>query len=111
MCIAGACGLSAFQIVRCAVASPDVRVKKSERAMGVLEDKHFYKEGASFREHGLRRCAAFSQACNRENPHVVSHSAPPQLPAHPGPRDFCEPERASGRCVRVFRVAPRVPLC
>lgn len=44
--------------------------------MGVLEDKHFYKEGASFREHGLRRCAAFSQAHPTETLTLLSSRIP-----------------------------------
>ena len=28
---------------------------KSERALGVLEEKHFHKEGAAFRDHSVRR--------------------------------------------------------
>jgi hypothetical protein len=35
-----------------------VRIAKSERALGVLEDKRFTKEGAEFREHSLRQYAA-----------------------------------------------------
>ena len=55
--IGGACIMCAAQCGRQLMSSPDVRISKSERALGVLEDKRFTKEGAEFREHGLRRCA------------------------------------------------------
>ena len=55
--IGGACVMCAAQCSRQLLASPDVRISKSERALGVLEDKRFTKEGAEFREHRLRRCA------------------------------------------------------
>ena len=45
-----------FHLQRYAFASPDVRIAKSERALGVLEERHFFKEGAAFREHSVRRC-------------------------------------------------------
>ena len=54
--IGGACMMCAAQCGRQLMSSPDVRISKSERALGVLEDKRFTKEGAEFREHGLRRC-------------------------------------------------------
>ena len=54
--IGGACVMCAAQCGRQLMSSPDVRISKSERALGVLEDKRFTKEGAEFREHGLRRC-------------------------------------------------------
>ena len=56
--IGGACMLCAAQCGRQLLSAPDVRIVKSERALGVLEDKRFHKEGAEFREHGLRRCVA-----------------------------------------------------
>lgn len=56
--ISGACGMCVFQCARHLTQSPDVSISKTERAMGVKEDKHFFKEGERFREHGLRRCGA-----------------------------------------------------
>ena len=60
--IGGACVMCAAQCGRQLLASPDVRISKSERALGVLEDKRFTKEGAEFREHGLRRCVPSAPA-------------------------------------------------
>ena len=54
--IGAACVMCVGQCGRQLLASPDVRITKSERALGVLEDKRFTKEGAEFREHSLRRC-------------------------------------------------------
>jgi len=56
--ISGACGMCVFQCARHLTQSPDVSISKTERAMGVKEEKHFFKEGERFREHGLRRCGA-----------------------------------------------------
>jgi hypothetical protein len=50
--------MCAAQCGRQLLSSPDVRIAKSERALGVLEDKRFTKEGAEFREHSLRQYAA-----------------------------------------------------
>jgi hypothetical protein len=54
--IGAACVMCVGQCGRQLLSSPDVRITKSERALGVLEDKRFTKEGAEFREHSLRRC-------------------------------------------------------
>lgn len=48
--------MSIAQCSRQMSSSPDVRIVKSDRALGVLEEKKFVKEGAEFREHSLRRC-------------------------------------------------------
>ena len=56
--VGGAVGLCAFVMARTIEFSPDVRISKEERAMGVLEEKRFFKEGAEFREHKLRRRVA-----------------------------------------------------
>jgi hypothetical protein len=48
--------MCAAQCGRQMLWSPDVRITKSDRAAGVLEEKRFTKEGAEFREHSLRRC-------------------------------------------------------
>ncbi len=115
MAIGGACTLSAFQCVRHLTSSPDVRITKSERALGVLEDKHFFKEGAQFREHGLRGCAIA--------PHVLlPHRARGASAPHSGhaPNSVCAdtcrpaagaslPPRAAGRLatLRNPRADPR----
>ena len=54
--VGAGCGLCVFHLQRHIFSSPDVRVAKSERALGVLEERHFFKEGTAFREHALRRC-------------------------------------------------------
>lgn len=54
--VGAGCGLCVFHLQRYAFSSPDVRIAKSERALGVLEERHFFKEGAAFREHSVRRC-------------------------------------------------------
>ena len=58
MAISGACGMCVFQCLRHLTQSPDVSISKSDRMAGVKEDKHFFKEGERFREHGVRRCGA-----------------------------------------------------
>lgn len=49
--------MCAAHLARHLFTSPDVRLFKGERAMGVLEEKRYTKEGTAFREHALRRCA------------------------------------------------------
>ncbi|KAK3283400.1 hypothetical protein CYMTET_8900 [Cymbomonas tetramitiformis] len=59
--IGGACGLCVFQCTRCMFCSPDTRIMKETRAMGVLEDDSYFKEGGKFYNHAVRRfCAAQS---------------------------------------------------
>ena len=53
--ISGACAMCAFQCMRHLTQSPDVHITKTDRAMGVKEDKHFFKEGERFRDHAVRR--------------------------------------------------------
>jgi len=48
--------MCAAHLARHLFTSPDVRLFKGERAMGVLEEKRYTKEGNEFREHALRRC-------------------------------------------------------
>jgi len=60
--VGGACGLRVFHLQRHLFCSPDVRLMKSERALGVLEEKHFHKEGAAFRDHSVRRFFAAKEA-------------------------------------------------
>ena len=54
--ISGACSVCVFQCLRHLTQSPDVSLTKSDRMMGVKEDKRFVKDGERFREHGVRRC-------------------------------------------------------
>ena len=60
--IGGACAMCAAQCGRQLFSSPDVRIQKSERSMGVLEDKQFFREGERFREHSLRRCVVLARS-------------------------------------------------
>eukprot|EP00242_Pyramimonas_sp_CCMP2087_P010150 CAMPEP_0198210508 /NCGR_PEP_ID=MMETSP1445-20131203/20214_1 /TAXON_ID=36898 /ORGANISM="Pyramimonas sp., Strain CCMP2087" /LENGTH=96 /DNA_ID=CAMNT_0043884585 /DNA_START=80 /DNA_END=370 /DNA_ORIENTATION=+ len=55
--LGAAVGLAGFFTTRCMIAHPDVRVAKSDRAMGVLEEDRFYKEGEGFFNHSIRRWA------------------------------------------------------
>ncbi|XP_062153131.1 uncharacterized protein LOC133861364 isoform X2 [Alnus glutinosa] len=45
-------GMCTFQLVRNILTNPDVRVNKSRRSMGVLDNK---EEGEKYAEHGLRK--------------------------------------------------------
>ncbi|XP_059452851.1 uncharacterized protein LOC132183432 [Corylus avellana] len=45
-------GMCTFQLVRNILTNPDVRVDKSRRKMGVLDNK---EEGEKYAEHGLRK--------------------------------------------------------
>jgi hypothetical protein len=109
--------MCAAQCGRQLLSSPDVRIVKSERALGVLEDKHFHKEGAEFREHSLRRCAPPARArratratlggvsCRwgfQTDQHVARGR---QLLARAVDADYAGPQRQALRCVRCW---PRV---
>ncbi len=92
--IGGACVLCAAQCGRQLLSSPDVRIVKSERAMGVLEDKRFHKEGSEFREHGLRRCVP-RHARGR------ARYSPAALRTASGGEGFTAPRRRSRRFLRT----------
>eukprot|EP00898_Chlorokybus_atmophyticus_P007490 jgi/Chlat1/7742/Chrsp66S07213 len=53
--IGGAIGLCGFHLGRHITASPDVRLRKTDRAAGYLEN---HDEGQKWRDHGLRRFLA-----------------------------------------------------
>ena len=91
--------MCAAQCGRQLMSSPDVRITKSERALGVLEDKRFTKEGAEFREHGLRRCAPPPWPALSGNALRVCWPAfCAQLPAYADPHDLRQPQREALWC-------------
>eukprot|EP00959_Pyramimonas_sp_CCMP1952_P452726 9467070-Pyramimonas_sp.AAC.1 len=55
--LGAAVSLCGFMCTRTMMCNPDVRIAKSDRGLGLLEDDRFYKEGESFNNHAVRRWA------------------------------------------------------
>ena len=120
--IGGACGVCVFQCLRHLTQSPDVSFTKSDRMMGVKEDKRFFKDGERFREHGVRRCGAALRGFGRGHgpspqpgakPELLVPGWPPAAPSAPAPWPRARPAVAAGclACAGAGVVVSMVKPC